>query len=150
MQESALFIIPVLVCTCCVQAMEERDRLQQQLQQLSNLQQQLSGLQQQLEAVTCAAAESAVSAAEFQEKFIRERAVRRRLHEQLQVRAATHTSLLHHAQHAVFFFTCGVKLSLHVTPAVAPVTSFIRGLQRGALKGQRSCLGWSGLCLNGP
>jgi len=73
-------------CDCVVlQALEERDRLQQQLQQLSNLQQQLSSLQQQLAAATSAAAESAASAAEFQEKFIRERAVRRRLHEQLQV-----------------------------------------------------------------
>lgn len=60
------------------QALEERDRLQQQMQQVSHLQQQLA-------AATAAAAESAASAAEFQEKFIRERAVRRRLHEQLQV-----------------------------------------------------------------
>jgi hypothetical protein len=62
------------------QALEERERLQQQLQQVSSLQQQLA-------AATAAAAESAASAAEYQEKFIRERAVRRRLHEQLQVRA---------------------------------------------------------------
>jgi hypothetical protein len=70
-----LRLLPVCVC---VQALEERDRLQQQMQQVSHLQQQLA-------AATAAAAESAASAAEFQEKFIRERAVRRRLHEQLQV-----------------------------------------------------------------
>jgi hypothetical protein len=70
------------VCThVCVQALEERDRLQQQMQQVSHLQQQLA-------AAAAEAAESAALAAEFQEKFIRERAVRRRLHEQLQVRAA--------------------------------------------------------------
>jgi kinesin family protein C2/C3 len=63
-----------------LQALEERDRILQQLQQVSSLQQQLA-------AATAAAAESAASAAEFQEKFMRERAVRRRLHEQLQVRA---------------------------------------------------------------
>lgn len=65
----------------CWQALEERDRILQQLQQVSSLQQQLA-------AATAAAADSAASAAEFQEKFIRERAIRRRLHEQLQVRAA--------------------------------------------------------------
>lgn len=74
---------PILVVCCDAgwglkQALEERDRLQQQLLQVS-------GLQQQLAAATSAAAESAASAAEFQEKFMRERAVRRRLHEQLQV-----------------------------------------------------------------
>lgn len=64
--------------TVCLQALEERDRLAQQMQQVSHLQQQLA-------AATEAAAESAASAADFQEKFIRERAVRRWLHEQLQV-----------------------------------------------------------------
>jgi hypothetical protein len=57
---------------------EERDRLAQQMTQVSHLQQQLA-------AATASVVESAASAAEFQEKFIRERAVRRRLHEQLQV-----------------------------------------------------------------
>lgn len=67
-----------LTFTVCLQALEERDRLAQQMQQVSHLRQQLA-------AATEAVAESAASAAEFQEKFIRERVVRRRLHEQLQV-----------------------------------------------------------------
>ena len=61
-----------------VQAQEERDKLQVQMQQVS-------GLQQQLATTTAAAAAAGAAAADWEEKFMRERAVRRKLHEQLQV-----------------------------------------------------------------
>jgi hypothetical protein len=74
-------------CCCCHQALEERDKLHAQLQQVGLLQQQL--------AAAAAAAAAATSAASgWEEKFMRERAVRRKLHEQLQVGCAKHQQRL--------------------------------------------------------
>ncbi|KAF8062937.1 KIN14Q [Scenedesmus sp. PABB004] len=60
-------------------AAEERDRLAAQLAPLE-------GLRAAAAASTAAAAASAAAAAEWEERFMRERGVRRRLHEQLQAR----------------------------------------------------------------
>jgi hypothetical protein len=67
-----------MCCCCCLQALEERDKLHAQLQQVGSLQQQLA-------AASAAAAAANSAAAGWEEKFMRERAVRRKLHEQLQV-----------------------------------------------------------------
>jgi hypothetical protein len=61
------------------QLMEERDRALARLTQLESLEQQLAATAKQLEG-SCKDAESA------QEMFMKERQVRRKLHEQLQVR----------------------------------------------------------------
>ncbi|KAF6259988.1 P-loop containing nucleoside triphosphate hydrolase protein [Scenedesmus sp. NREL 46B-D3] len=60
------------------QALEEREKLHTQLQQVGSLQQQLA-------AASAAAAAATSAASVWEEKFMRERAVRRKLHEQLQV-----------------------------------------------------------------
>jgi hypothetical protein len=67
-----------LLCPC-FQALDERDKLHAQLQQVGSLQQQLA-------AASAAAAAATSAASGWEEKFMRERAVRRKLHEQLQVR----------------------------------------------------------------
>jgi hypothetical protein len=64
----------------CLQALDERDKLHAQLQQVGSLQQQLA-------AASVAAATATSVASGWEEKFMRERAVRRKLHEQLQVRS---------------------------------------------------------------
>jgi hypothetical protein len=61
-----------------LQVAEERDKLLQQMQEVASLQQQLAAVQQE-------AAQAGAAAAVFEERFMKERAVRRKLHEQLQV-----------------------------------------------------------------
>lgn len=55
--------------------------------------QQLTAVQQQLAEATAEAAAASSAAADWEEKFMKERAVRRRLHEQLQVGLSYHLIL---------------------------------------------------------